>query len=337
MASAPSRPPGKACPLPSPPHPRQQPEVHDALCSGCRSPFTRFSCLSLAGTMCQHETEPEAWQTSGWQPELSPYKFSVLPFHPNSRGFGKTPLLWGRGGGWRGERSEREKYTNAPEQLQFAERASERTKWQQGARRPPEAACPTEHSAGGDAPGCTWASPKPRGSLRGRGARRKAQPSPQTCGGEADLPSRPPPQTRPAPAGSVRACGLGTLQPWDVGARWLGFPIGRGVFEGLSSPSCKRCVLPALKGWGGSRPECLAIPAKRSDLLPESLAPSPGLLLPPLSLWLKQEHTWMLVVLYNLGWRMKSSAFTHPAVPSSCRQRGRSLKDLHRFPVRPRC
>lgn len=48
--------------------------------------------------MFWHGTELEAWQTSGWQPELSTYKFSVLPFHPNSRGFGKIPLLWGGGG-----------------------------------------------------------------------------------------------------------------------------------------------------------------------------------------------------------------------------------------------
>lgn len=46
--------------------------------------------------------------------------------------------------------------------------------------------------------------PNPAGGLRGRGARGKAQPSPQTCGGEADLPSPPP---LPAPAGSMRACG----------------------------------------------------------------------------------------------------------------------------------
>lgn len=97
LASAPSRPPGKACPLPSPPRPRQRPEVHDALCSGCRSPFTRFSRLSLAGTMFRHGTELEARQTSGWQTELSPYRFSMRPSHPNSTGFGKTPLLQGGG------------------------------------------------------------------------------------------------------------------------------------------------------------------------------------------------------------------------------------------------
>lgn len=244
LASAPSHPPGKACPLPSPPRPRQQPEVHDALCSGCRSPFTRFSCLSLAGTMFRLGTELEAQHTSGWQPELSPYKFNVLPFHPNSRGSGTIPLLRGVGG-WRGEGAKREKYTNASEQLQFAERASERTR-QQGARQPPKAACPAEHGAGRDAPGRTWASPRPGGGLRGWGACAKAQPSLQTCGREAGLPSPPPQQTRPAPAGSVRASGLGTLQPQDVGACGLGFPTGRGVFEGLSSPPCKRCVLPAL-------------------------------------------------------------------------------------------
>lgn len=47
--------------------------------------------------MFWHGTELEARQTSGWQTELSPYKFSMLPFHPDSIGFGKTPLLQGGG------------------------------------------------------------------------------------------------------------------------------------------------------------------------------------------------------------------------------------------------
>lgn len=34
--------------------------------------------------------------------------------------------------------------------------------------------------------------------------------------------------------------------------------------------------------------------------------PSPKLLLPSFSLWLKQVHSWMAAVLHNLDWRMKS-------------------------------
>lgn len=183
-----------------------------------------------------------------------------------------------------------EKYTNASQQLRFAERASERTRERQGARQPPGAAHPAEHGAAGDAPG---ASPKLRGGLRGWGAHGKARLSPQTRGGEADLPSLPPQRTPPAP------CVPSMVRPWDAGAHGLGFPTGRGMFEGLSSLSCKRRVLPALWGRGGSRAECFAIPAT-------SPAPSPGLSLPPLSLWLKPAHSWMLVTSYNLGWRMKA-------------------------------
>lgn len=93
----------------------------------------------------------------------------------------------------RGRDREGKKYTNASEQLQFAGRASKRTTRQQGAWQPPEAACPTEHgtehSAGRDTLVHTRASPKLEGDLWGPGAQRKAQPSPQTCGGAVDLPS----------------------------------------------------------------------------------------------------------------------------------------------------
>lgn len=126
---------------------------------------------------------------SGWQPELSPYKFNVLPFHPNSRGSGTIPLLRGVGG-WRGEGAKREKYTNASEKLQFAERASERQ--QQGARQPPKAACPAEHGAGGDAPGRTWASPKPGGVCgAGEPVRRPGRPCKHAAGKQACVPLHP--------------------------------------------------------------------------------------------------------------------------------------------------
>lgn len=247
LASAPSRPPGKACPLPSPARPRQQPEVHDALCSGCRSPSTRFSRLSLAGTMFRHRTELEAQQTSGWQTELSPDKFSMLPFHPNSIGFGKTPLL--EGGGWgdgEGKAQKGEKYTNASEQLQFAGRASKRTTYQQGAWQPPEGARPAEHSAGRDALVHTRASPNP-GAVCGaeKPTGRSSHPHRHAVGKQICLSLHPSSHGQPQPGRSM-CLRLGTLRPQDVGTRGLGFPTGRGVFDGLSSPSCKRCVLPVL-------------------------------------------------------------------------------------------
>lgn len=185
-----------------------------------------------------------------------------------------SPLAgWGDGEG-KGQRGG--KYTNASEQLQFAGRASERTTWQQGAWQPPEAARPAEHSAGRDALVHTRASPTPEGDLWGWGAHRKAQPSPQTCGGEADLPSPPPQQPRPAAAGKERVPVAGNAPAtrcWNV---WVGVSYRQRCVWGTQLPIMQAMCSPCTIGTGKFKSRMFKpFMPELPDLLSESFAPSP--------------------------------------------------------------
>lgn len=82
--------------------------------------------------MFWHGTELEARHTSGWQTELSPYKLNMLPPHPNSIGFGKTPLLQGGGGGM--ERGRDREGENTRMHLNSYDLQEEHPKGQHGSR-----------------------------------------------------------------------------------------------------------------------------------------------------------------------------------------------------------
>lgn len=214
-------------------------------------------------------------------------------------------------GGWRVEGAEREKYMNASKQLQFAGRASERTTRQQGARQPPEAVRSAEHSAGGDAPWCTWASLKPRG-FAGPGSDGKAWLSLQTCGGEADLPS-PPPQQTGSPSGQHMS--LQAEHAPGHWSMWAGVSYRQTCVWRAKLPIKQAAGPPCATGMGRFESRVLSRSCQSFQIgSPKALHPPRGSCLSP-SAWSRQPpECWQSCLTLVGGWKLSFQ-------PPCCAQR----------------
>lgn len=141
--------------------------------------------------------------------------------------------------------------------------------------------------------------PQTQGGLWGRGAHRKAQPSPQTCGGKQTCPLlHPSSHGRPQQGRSTRLW-LGTLWPRELERVGWGFLQAQVHLRDSAPRHASDVSSLYYREQAGSRAECLAIHARVSRPALGKPCTPPGLL--PLSLWLKQAHTWMLVVLHKAG------------------------------------